>query len=83
MAGHQRTADTPAGGGRADGRTHRRAADRGALHYGWACTHAHAMGEGRTRREPRRGGREDAPTRRCGYRNMYKISQAPRGPTFI
>jgi hypothetical protein len=29
MAGHQRTADTPAGGGRADGRTPRRAADRG------------------------------------------------------
>jgi hypothetical protein len=38
MAGHQRTADTPAGGGRADGRTPRRAADRGgALYYGWAC----------------------------------------------
>ena len=36
MAGHQRTADTPAGGGRADGRTPRRAADRGALYYGWA-----------------------------------------------
>ena len=35
MAGHQRTADTPAGGGRADGRTPRRAADRGALYYGW------------------------------------------------
>jgi hypothetical protein len=29
MAGHQRTADTPADGGRADGRTPRRAADRG------------------------------------------------------
>ena len=36
MAGHHRTADTPAGGGRADGRTPRRAADRGALYYGWA-----------------------------------------------
>ena len=37
MAGHQRTADTPAGGGRADRRTSRRAADRGgALYYGWA-----------------------------------------------
>ena len=37
MAGHQRTADTPAGGGRADRRTPRRAADRGgALYYGWA-----------------------------------------------
>jgi hypothetical protein len=24
--------------------------------------HAYAMGEGRTRREPQRGGREDAPT---------------------
>jgi hypothetical protein len=29
MAGHQRTADTPAGGGRADGRTPRRAEDGG------------------------------------------------------
>ena len=37
MAGHQRNADTPAGGGRADGRTPR-AADRGALYYGWAYT---------------------------------------------
>ena len=37
MAGHQRTADTPAGGGRADGRTPRRAEDGGgALYYGWA-----------------------------------------------
>ena len=36
MAGHQRTADIPAGGGRADGRTPQRAADRGALYYGWA-----------------------------------------------
>ena len=36
MAGHQRTADTPAGGGRADGRTPRRAADRRALYYEWA-----------------------------------------------
>jgi hypothetical protein len=35
MAGHQRTADTLAGGGRADGRTLRRAADRGALYSGW------------------------------------------------
>ena len=38
MAGHQRTADTPAGGGRADGRTPRRAADGGGATacYGWA-----------------------------------------------
>jgi hypothetical protein len=36
MAGHQRTADTPAGGGQADGRTPRRAEDGGgALCYGW------------------------------------------------
>ena len=39
MAGHQRTADAPAGGGRAD--TPARAADRRAfrralLYYGWA-----------------------------------------------
>ena len=36
MAGHQRTADTLAGGGRAGGRTPRRAVDREALCYGWA-----------------------------------------------
>jgi hypothetical protein len=45
MAGHQRTADTPAGGGRADGRTPRWAADRGGaiLRMG---IHAYAMGKG-------------------------------------
>jgi hypothetical protein len=62
MAGHQRTADTPAGGGgRANGRTPRRAADRGGaiLRMG---IHAYAMGEGRIRREPQRGGREDVST---------------------
>ena len=61
MAGHQRTADSPAGGGRADGRTPRRAADRGGdvLRMG---IHAYAMGEGRARREPQSGGREDVPT---------------------
>jgi hypothetical protein len=62
MAGHQRTADTPAGGGRADGRTFRRAVDRGVLYCGWAYIHAYAMGEGRIRREPQRGGREDVST---------------------
>ena len=38
--GHQRTVGIPAGGGRADGRTPQRAANRQALrralHYGWA-----------------------------------------------
>jgi hypothetical protein len=55
MAGHQRTADTPAGGGRAD--TPAGGGQGGAiLRMGIrAC----AMGEGRIRREPRRGGRED------------------------
>jgi hypothetical protein len=63
MAGHQRRADTPAGGGRADGRTPRRAADRGALYYILRMgIHAYAMGEGRIQREPQRGGREDAST---------------------
>jgi hypothetical protein len=63
IAGHQRTADTPAGGGRADGRTPRRAADSGQggaiLRMG---IHAYAMGEGRIRREPQHGGREDVST---------------------
>ena len=61
MAGHQRAADTPAGGGRADGRTPRRAADRGGaiLRMG---IHAYAMGGGGIRREPQRGGREDVST---------------------
>jgi hypothetical protein len=40
MAGQKRTADTPAGGGRADGRTPRWAADRGG------ATCLHAMGYG-------------------------------------
>ena len=58
MAGHQRTADTPAGGGRADRRTPRRAADRGRGAILRMGIHAYAMGEGRIRREPQRGGRE-------------------------
>jgi hypothetical protein len=54
-------ADTPAGGGRADGRTLRRVVDRvGAiLRMG---IHAYAMGVGRMRREPQREGREDVST---------------------
>ena len=47
-------ADTPAGGGQAS-------IPAGvALRMGM---HAHATGEGRTRREPQRGGREDVPTK--------------------
>ena len=58
MAGHQRTADTPAGGGRAD--TPAGGGQGGAiLRMG---IHAYAMGEGRIRREPQRGGREDVST---------------------
>jgi hypothetical protein len=45
MAGHQRTAATPAGGGRADTPAGggRRAADRKALYYGWAYVEAEKM----------------------------------------
>jgi hypothetical protein len=58
MAGHQRTADTPAGGGRVD--TPAGGGQGGAiLRMG---IHAYAMGEGRIRREPQRGGREDVST---------------------
>jgi hypothetical protein len=61
MAGHQRTADTPAGGGRAD--TPADGGQGGAiLRVG---IHACAMGEGRIRREPQRGGREDVSTPPC------------------
>jgi hypothetical protein len=55
---HQRTADTPADGGRADTPAGGGQADtRGGaiLRMG---THSHAMGKGRIRREPQRGGRE-------------------------
>jgi hypothetical protein len=63
MAGHQWTADTPAGGGRAD--TPADGGQAGAiLRMG---IHSCAMGEGRIRREPQRGGREDASTRRCYF----------------
>jgi hypothetical protein len=56
MAGHQRAADTPAGGGRVDGRTPRRAADRGALYHGWAYT----------RREDTEGGCGGSPNAEAG-----------------
>jgi hypothetical protein len=49
MAGHQRTVETPVGGGQAGA----------MLRMG---IHAYAMGEGRIRREPQRGGREDVST---------------------
>jgi hypothetical protein len=52
--------DTPAGGGRADTPAGGGQADKGggALYYGCAYMLTHAMGGGRTRREPQRGGRE-------------------------
>ena len=51
MAGHQRTADTPAGGGRAD--TPAGGGQAGAiLRMG---IHSYATGEGGIRREPQRG----------------------------
>jgi hypothetical protein len=86
MAGHQRTADTPADGGWADTPAGGGQADTGGggaiLRMG---IHAYAMGEGRTRREPQCGGRE-----RCintnGFRfysgvgifNWYYLSSPPQ-----
>jgi hypothetical protein len=68
MAGHQRTADTPAGGGRAD--TPAGGGQAGAvLRMGM---HAHAMGEGRIRREPQRGGRVDVST--TEYRQVVVVA---------
>jgi hypothetical protein len=59
MAGHQRTADTPADGGRAETPAGGGQTDTGGggaiLRMG---IHAYAMGEGKIRREPQRGGRE-------------------------
>jgi hypothetical protein len=79
MAGHQRTADTPAGGGRANGRTPRRVADRGGaiLRMG---INACAMGMGAIRREPQRGGREDLPALYPGVRMLTGnyLSSTPR-----
>jgi hypothetical protein len=62
MAGHQRTADTPAAGGRRTGGQADTPAGSGQgggaiLRMG---IYAYAMGEGRIRREPQRGGREGA-----------------------
>ena len=69
MAGHQRTADTPAGGGRAD--TPVGGGQAGAiLRMGM---HAYAMGERRMRREPQHRGREDAST----------ISRSPNGHSIL
>jgi hypothetical protein len=58
MAGHQRTADTPAGGGRAD--TPAGGGQAGARLR--MDIRAYAMGEGRIWGEPQRGGREDVST---------------------
>ena len=58
MAGHQRTADTPADGGRADTPAGGGQADTGGGAMLRMGIYAYAMGEGRTRREPQRGGRE-------------------------
>jgi hypothetical protein len=64
MAGHQRTADSPAGGGRAD--TPAGGGQGGAmLRMGMR---ARAIGEGRMRREPRRRGRKGASTTPLGPR---------------
>ena len=72
MAGHQRTADTPAGGGRAD--TPVGGGQAGAiLRMGM---HAYAMGERRMRREPRRGGREDVSTKL----KMFYLAGHPNHP---
>jgi hypothetical protein len=58
MAGHQRTADTPADGGRADTPAGGGQADTGGGAMLRIGTHAYAMGEGGMRMEPQRGGRE-------------------------
>ena len=62
MAGHQWTADTPADGGRADTPAGGGQADTGGGAILRMGIHAYAMGEGRIRREPQRGGREDVST---------------------
>ena len=61
MAGHQRTADIPAGCGRAD--TPAGGGQAGTIIQ--IGIHAYAMGEGRIRREPQRGGREDEDVSTC------------------
>jgi hypothetical protein len=58
MAGHQRTADTPADGGRADTPAGGEQADTGGGAILRIGIHAYAMGEGGIRLEPHRGGRE-------------------------
>ena len=58
MAGHQRTADTPADGGRADTPAGGGQADTGGGAILRIGIHAYAMGEGGIRMEPQRGGRE-------------------------
>ena len=58
MAGHQRTADTPADGGRADTPAGGGQADTGGGAILRIGIHAYAMGEGGMRMEPQRGGRE-------------------------
>jgi hypothetical protein len=73
MAGHQRTTETPADGGRAD--TPAGGGRAGAmLRMG---IDARAMGEGRMRREPKRAveaGRKDAPAVLCnGHSPKEKI----------
>jgi hypothetical protein len=60
VAGHQRTADTPAGGGRAD--TPAGGGQAGAMQVLRMGINSYVAGEGRTRRKPRRGGREDVST---------------------
>jgi hypothetical protein len=64
MAGHQRTADTPADGGRADTPAGGGQADTGGGAMLRIGMHACAMGEGGTRMEPQRGGRERCINRR-------------------
>jgi hypothetical protein len=72
VAGHQRTVDTLAGGGRVD--TPTGGGQAGAtLRMG---INAYAMGEGRIRREPQRGGREDASTEGGGRHRHRKRAAA-------
>jgi hypothetical protein len=77
MAGHQRTADTPAGGGRADTPAGGGQGGEGAtLRMG---THAYAMGEGRIRRDPQRGGRERCINKATSLpRELHASAQNPK-----
>jgi hypothetical protein len=74
MAGHQRTADTPAGGGQADTPAGGGQADRGGRYTTDRHTFLRYGGKGGTvRREPQRGGRERCININTGHRDPRTI----------